>query len=225
MSCKSNFFQFDTVPLVGFIEDYSPALEFTNGIIYSSNELTREDYPSTVQVYPDGRFEASYLATNPETSYIKFKNNRFKFYIEPGQTLALRFRATADQNLAFIGFEGPLATENQQFRGFDWENNQRAFYQGMESRLKAQPISAIKKQLLTAWDSVQNEVNGRLKKSDFSPKVKNMIQTGVALNYAVQLMDPDGKIRNDNFQMHNLTTELQKNYPQLFTHQLMKEIN
>lgn len=42
-SYKKNFFQFDTVRIIGFIEDYSPALEFTSGIIYSSNELTRED--------------------------------------------------------------------------------------------------------------------------------------------------------------------------------------
>lgn len=189
VSYKNNFFQFDTVRLVGFIEGYSPALEFTSGIIYSSNELTREDYPTTVQVYPDGRFEASFLATNPKTSYLIFKNDQFKFYIEPGQTLALRFRAKADQNLALIGFVGPLATENQQLGGFDWGNNLRAFYQGMESRLKEQPISEIKKQLLTACDSVQNEVNGRLKKSDFLPKVKNLIKTEVALMYAVQLMD------------------------------------
>lgn len=54
--------------------------------IYSSNELTREDYPTTVQVYPDGRFEASFLVTNPKTNYIIFKNDQFKFYIEPGQT-------------------------------------------------------------------------------------------------------------------------------------------
>ncbi len=189
VSYRNKFFQSDTVRLIGFIEDYSPALEFTSGIIYSSNELTREDYPTTVQVYPDGRFEASYLATNPKISYIIFKNNRFKFYIEPGQTLALRLRVAADQNLALIGFEGPLATENQQFRGFDWEKNLPSLYQSTESRLKAQPISAIKKQILTAWDSAQNEVNGRLKKSGFSPKVKNLIQTEVALNYAVQLMD------------------------------------
>ena len=39
------------------------------------------------------------------------------------------------------------------------------------------------------------------------------------------LMDTDGKIRNDNFQMHNLTTEFPKNYPQLFTYQQMQGIN
>jgi len=189
VSYKNNFFQFDTVRLIGFIEDYSPALEFTSGIIYSSNELTREDYPTTVQVYPDGRFEASYLATHPKISYIIFKNNRFKFYIEPGQTLALRLRVAADQNLVLIGFEGPLAAENQQFSGFDWKKNVPVLYQSTESHLKAQPISAIKRQILTAWDSVQNEVNRRLKKLDFSAKVKNLVHTQVALMYAVQLMD------------------------------------
>ena len=38
------------------------------------------------------------------------------------------------------------------------------------------------------------------------------------------LMDPDGRIRNDNFQMHNLTTELPRYYPKLFTYQLMQGI-
>ncbi len=33
VSYKNNFFQIDTVRLIGFIEDYSPALEFTSGII------------------------------------------------------------------------------------------------------------------------------------------------------------------------------------------------
>ncbi len=189
VSYRNKFFQSDTVRLIGFIEDYSPALEFTSGIIYSSNELTREDYPITVQVYPDGRFEASYLATHPKISYIIFKNNRFKFYIEPGQTLALRLRVAADQNLVLIGFEGPLAAENQQLSGFDWKKNVPVLYQSTESHLKTQPILAIKKQILTAWDSVQNEISEQLKKSYFSPKIKNLIQTEVALMYAVQLMD------------------------------------
>ncbi|MGB3103769.1 TlpA family protein disulfide reductase, partial [Sphingobacterium siyangense] len=55
--------------------------------------------------------------------------------------------------------------------------------------LKEQPISAIKKEVLANWDSVQNEVSGRLKNSDFSPKIKNLVYKEVALMYAVQLMD------------------------------------
>ena len=38
------------------------------------------------------------------------------------------------------------------------------------------------------------------------------------------LMDPDGRIRNDDFQMHNWKSELTKNYPQLFNDQLMEAI-
>ncbi|WP_158656020.1 TlpA disulfide reductase family protein [Sphingobacterium sp. HMA12] len=188
-SYKDHFFQFDTVRVIGFIEDYTPALAFTSGIIYSSNQLTREDYPTTVQIYPDGRFEASYLATNPKVAYITFKNNRFEFYIEPGQTLALRFKVATDQNIELICFEGPLAADNQQYKKFDWGKNQRVFYHGMESRLTKQPISEIKKQILTVWDSVQNDVNKRLAKSSFSAKLKNLIRTDVALSFAVQLMD------------------------------------
>jgi len=211
-SYKKNFFQFDTVRVIGFIEDYSPALAFTSGIIYSSNQLTREDYPTTVQIYPDGRFEASYMATNPEIAYITFKNNRFEFYIEPGQTLALRLKVTADQNVELIGFEGPLAADNQQFKDFDWGKNPRFFYQGMEKTLKEQPISAIKKQIVTAWDSVQNDVNKRLAKSSFSAKLKNLIQTDVALYYAVQLMDLQ-MYRKDYLRSNPANTFLQEPLP------------
>ncbi len=211
-SYKKNFFQFDTVRVIGFIEDYSPALAFTSGIIYSSNQLTREDYPTTVQIYPDGRFEASYMATNPEIAYITFKNNRFEFYIEPGQTLALRLKVTADQNVELIGFEGPLAADNQQFKDFDWGKNPRFFYQGMEKTLKEQPILAIKKQIVAAWDSVQNDVNKRLAKSSCSAKLKNLIQTDVALYHAVQLMDLQ-MYRKDYLRSNPANTFLQEPLP------------
>ncbi|QQD12668.1 TlpA family protein disulfide reductase [Sphingobacterium sp. UDSM-2020] len=189
VSYKDNFFQFDTVRLIGFIEGYNPKLEFTSGIIYSSNQLTWEDYPTTVRIFPDGRFEASYHVTNPEISYIKYRNDRFTFYIEPGQTLALRFKVTQDQNLELIGFEGPLAVENQQLKDFDWGKNPRAFYKNLEKILKEQPISQTKMQIISAWDSVQHEVDERFRKSDFSPKLKNLIHTDIALYYATQLMD------------------------------------
>lgn len=211
-SYKKNFFHFDTVHIIGFIEDYSPALEFTSGIIYSSNELTREDYPTTVKVHPDGRFEASYLATNPKLAYIRFKDNLFDYYIEPGQTLALRFKMTADQNVELIGYEGPLAADNQQFKDFNWGKNPRAFYQGLEKMLKENTISANKKQVVAEWDSVQNDVNKRLAKSNFSVKLKNLIRTDVALYYAVQLMDMEMD-RNSYLRNNPTNTFLQEPLP------------
>ncbi|MEJ5148807.1 TlpA family protein disulfide reductase [Sphingobacterium sp. MYb388] len=189
VSYKDNFFQYDTVRLIGFIEGYNPKSEFTSGIIYSSNQLTWEDHPTTVQIFPDGRFEASYPVTHPEISYIKYRNDRFTFYIEPGQTLALRFKVTQDQNLELIGFEGPLAVENQQLKDFDWGKNPRAFYQNREKILKEHPISQTKMQIISAWDSVQHEVDVRFRKSGFLPKLKNLIHTDIALYYATQLMD------------------------------------
>ncbi|MNL75708.1 hypothetical protein D3C87_2015640 [compost metagenome] len=38
------------------------------------------------------------------------------------------------------------------------------------------------------------------------------------------LMDPDGRVRNDDFPMHNWKSELTKNYPQFFSDQLMEGI-
>ncbi|ULT27294.1 hypothetical protein KUH03_11350 [Sphingobacterium sp. E70] len=94
--------------IVGYIEGYSSKLGFTSGIIYSGNQLTREEYPVTARIYPDGRFESSYLATNPEMSYLSFNDEIYKYYIEPGQTLVLIFKASTDKNWNCYSMVGHL---------------------------------------------------------------------------------------------------------------------
>lgn len=186
---ERKFFKSDSVRIIGHIDGYNPELGFTSGIIYSSNVLTREDYPTTIQIHPDGRFEASYPVTNSEMSYIVFNDDMFDYYIEPGQTLAMMFKISPDNKLEFITYKGSLALENQQLLDFKWENHQKEFYQALEKLLKEQPIQHTKDQILTNWVTVQKDVDNRLAKTKYSKKIKHIIKSEVELNYAIQLLD------------------------------------
>lgn len=186
-----NFFRPDTVRIVGYIEGYSSKLGFTSGIIYSGNQLTREEYPVTARIYPDGRFESSYLATNPEMSYLSFNDEIYKYYIEPGQTIVLIFKASTDKKLELLQYGGPLALDNQQLKDFKWDNRQSEFYQHLDKILTEKPIQKTKERLVSIWDSVQQDVNRRLTTSKYSAKIKHLIQSDVAINYAVQLFDAE----------------------------------
>ena len=88
----TEFFNKDTARLVGYIKGYDIRSGLNTGIIYVANELTREDNPTVVQIYPDGRFEATISLNFPKYTYVYFKaqaQNVIQFYVEPGQTLGM----------------------------------------------------------------------------------------------------------------------------------------
>ena len=86
---ESPVFRRDSVYLQGYIAGYDQKLGFTNGLIYVSNDLTREDYPMVVTLQPNGRFECKFEINYPMVSSVVFNNNWLPFYIEPGQTVTM----------------------------------------------------------------------------------------------------------------------------------------
>ena len=86
---ESPVFRRDSVCLQGYIAGYDQKLGFTNGLIYVSNDLTREDYPMVVTLQPNGRFECKFEVNYPMVSSVVFNNNWLPFYIEPGQTVTM----------------------------------------------------------------------------------------------------------------------------------------
>ena len=73
----------------GYIDGYDPRLGFETGLVYLSNELTREDYPTVVQIDKDGRFTCKFVIHHPVAQSLTLNNDWIPFYIEPGQTLTL----------------------------------------------------------------------------------------------------------------------------------------
>jgi thiol-disulfide isomerase/thioredoxin len=83
------FFARDTVRLVGYINGYDPRAGFSSAIIYTGNVITREDFPTVIQIHADGRFEGNIPMNYPAYLSTYFENIGVNFYVEPGQTLAM----------------------------------------------------------------------------------------------------------------------------------------
>ena len=116
------FFRKDTACLQGYIDGYDPRLGFETGLVYLSNELTREDYPTVVQIDKDGSFTCKFVIHHPVEQSLTLNNDWIPFYIEPGQTLtmyidweAIMARSRARDhyfpinNIAFMGPTAPFS--------------------------------------------------------------------------------------------------------------------
>lgn len=85
----TQFFHKDTAYLQGYINNYDPRLGFDNGLIYIRNEITREDYPTVVNIHSNGTFDAKITLNHPIENQLVLKDAPIPFYIEPGQTLTI----------------------------------------------------------------------------------------------------------------------------------------
>lgn len=83
------FFHKDTACLQGFIDGYDPRLGFETGLVYLSDEITRKDYPTVLQIDKDGSFICKFIIHHPIEQSVTLNNNWIPFYIEPGQTLTM----------------------------------------------------------------------------------------------------------------------------------------
>src|SRR5574344_2268577 len=123
------FFNEKPARLIGCIKGYDPRAGFTTGIVYASNELTREDYPIVIKIESDGRFEAEIPMVMPKHTWAIFNERvQIPFYIEPGQTLCMVLEwdefLTFDRrrNIRYqfnqIEFRGALASINQELMAY-----------------------------------------------------------------------------------------------------------
>jgi thiol-disulfide isomerase/thioredoxin len=122
------FFANDTARIIGYIKGYDPRAGFSTGIVYASNELTRESYPIVIQIHSDGRFEGDIPMIFPKNNLVSFNHKWIDFYLEPGQTLFIGLDwedfLLADRNrdrtykFKNIEFQGVAADINRQLNDF-----------------------------------------------------------------------------------------------------------
>ncbi|SJN46841.1 putative thiol:disulfide interchange protein [Sphingobacterium faecium PCAi_F2.5] len=185
---KASFFKTDSVRIIGYIENYDASLGFASGIIYNANDLTREDFPTSVRIMPDGRFDVKFEIQYPVLTSLLFNNDFYKFYIEPGQTLGMIFK-NENGKLNFLSFKGVLAHDNDQLSAFEWDNQNQKFYNTIEKLVKGNTPEQSKAQIMKSWDQTESSINHQLVSSGYSSKIKELIQSEVQLNYASQLLD------------------------------------
>jgi len=133
------FFNKGTGRLVGCIKGYDRRLGFNTGLVYTSNELTREDYPTVVKIQPDGSFEADLPFDFPKYTALIIKDARLPFYLESGQTLSMIIDweefliADRKRNVRYqlqnIEFQGPLAQINADLTGYIPEQSSSGDFQ------------------------------------------------------------------------------------------------
>ena len=193
---SNQFFNESTGRLIGYIKGYDVRLGFKTGIMYTRNDITREDYPVVIEIHPDGRFEADIPLTNASYSYMVIKKTGVKFYLEPKQTLAMildwdeflyadRMR-NSHHYLKNITFKGDLAKINEDLIGFD----SKAFdYKSFDKKRKTLSPQDFKEEEAVEHKKNLENLETYLNKNSISDKAKILIKNKIDLEHANHLFD------------------------------------
>ncbi|MFA9391769.1 MAG: TlpA family protein disulfide reductase [Prolixibacteraceae bacterium] len=213
---SSDFFNDSPARLIGCIKGYDERVGFSTGIVYASNEFTRDDFPIVVQIHPDGRFEAEIPMNKPEKTYVVFGDHfMFPYYMEPGQTLAMILDweefLTADRkrNVRYqfnqIEFRGALATINQELLAYPAEQPNYEEFRKKRGTMTPSDYKIDQKKELEKNLTVLEEY---LKKNQLSAKTQKILYNGVIVTHANFLFDY--AMNRDYYAQQDTTNEILK---------------
>jgi thiol-disulfide isomerase/thioredoxin len=194
---SDNFFCNKPSRLIGCIKGYDPKAGFSTGIMYASNELTRDDFPVVAQIQPDGRFEVEFPIFNPKCSRIMFNDQwMISFYIEPGQTLAMIIdwneilEADRRRNIRYefknCEFKGELAPLNYELLSFKHQDSDYRSLQ--EKRSTMLPLDFKAKQEKVFELNMEN-LDKYLKENSISSKALSLFRNSIIMDHATFLFD------------------------------------
>ena len=191
-----DFFSRDTARVIGYIKGYDRRLGFSTGMIHASNELTNEDFPVVVNIREDGRFEASIPMNYPKYTYVLFKDEFVRLYIEPGQTLSIILSwdefLTADRlrNISYrfndVQFNGPSAQINKELLAvIPNELN----YKNLEISVQKQFPADFKAGQMAFWKESEERIEQDLQDKNFSEQAKTILRNEIILYNAAYFFD------------------------------------
>jgi len=192
----TQFFNKTTGRLIGYIKGYDVRLGFKTGIMYTGNDITREDYPVVIEIHPDGRFEADIPLTNPSYFYLVFNEKPVKFYLEPEQTLAMildwdeflyadRMRNSL-HDFKNIVFKGSLEKINKDLTGF----NEKSFdYESFTKKITTLSPQAFKEEEAIDYKKNLENLETYLKNNSISDKAKILMKNKIDLEHANHLFN------------------------------------
>jgi len=191
------FFNDEPARLIGCIKGYDPRAGFSTGIVYSSNEFTRNDFPVVAQILPDGRFEVEIPMNTPKYSYVVFNDQYlFRFYIEPGQTLAMTLDweefliADRKRNIRYkfkqIEFAGPLTSMNEELLAYE---SPEPDYNSLQEKRKTMTPADFKAEQENALETNRVKFEEHLKNNPLSKKTKTILYNSLVLSNASYLFD------------------------------------
>lgn len=190
---SASFFNREPAKLIGYIKGYDPKTDAKTGIYYAKNELTREDYPVTLEIYPDGRFEADIPLIHPVSSFIMLNDKFLEFYLEPGQTLAMildgqDFIETRgrDYPQKAIEFRGKLANINDELSSFTLIS---ADYNNFMKKVRTLAPEKFKKEQNALNQENKKKLSAYFAENSISPKSKTLLILKNDLKTATNILD------------------------------------
>lgn len=190
------FFTRDTARLIGYIKGYDPRAGFSTGIIYATNVITNEDFPVTVELLSDGRFEAAIPMSYPKYTTVYFQDRPVSIYLEPGHTLAMVLDwedfLTADRlrNTRYVfkkvEYLGPLARINRELNTIN--KKEPGDNQLMKAVKSVLPADFHARQL-AAWRSDSTALEKELENGDWLSQTRTIARHKLNLGHATYLLD------------------------------------
>lgn len=193
---SDSFFAHEQSRIIGYIKGYDSRLGTDKGVIYASNIITNENHPVVVNLYPDGRFEATIPMQYPAFFNVFIRNKPFVSYLEPGHTLALvldwdefliadRLR-NIQYNFRDVEFRGTLATINSELlkadlKMSDWKDTEKKRKTLTPDEYKAYERQRINERLELIRDQSI--------KYAFSQKTIELLKSQVYLLFGANLLD------------------------------------
>jgi thiol-disulfide isomerase/thioredoxin len=209
---SKEFFSRDTARLIGYIKGYDPRVGFKTGIIYSSNEITNEDFPTSVTIYEDGRFEAAIPMNHPQYTSVIFRNNWIKFYVEPGQTLSMLLNwdeflmADRLRNIRYsfkeIEFDGPAARINKELSAVSIKTFN---YGELKKKDSTETPEKFKARTMSDWEQSRDQLELDMKGKNFTEQARTILCNEIDLSYTsamLRYVDPSiGFISNTTYKV------------------------
>lgn len=223
---SQQFFTKDTARLVGYIKGYDPRLNFSTGVVYAENSITREDYPLVIQIEEDGRFECDIPLSYPVTLYSDIREVPINFYIEPGQTLGIildweefrkmdRYRDRS-YNMSNIVFMGPAGKINQELAMANHKVKKTDFTKIHKEGFKLTP-EEYKVFLNNIFEEGKKELDGILDKENLLPQTKYILENQHKLEQAIWLFEYANNYMRSNNQANSATKNLPADYYDFLT--------
>lgn len=196
---KDNFFRTDSAYITGYLKGYNPKFGLTTGIIYCCNELTRQDYPTTVKINQDGRFEAKLILYYPIESYIVINKFNIPFYIEPGQHIDIqinmddllytKYGLNHDINVVYTSPTADICKQvKDDFYTYGSEYLQTMNQLFLPNAIKYTPSQVIKK-FVPLYERRKQEIDTIIAFGNYTPKAAHLKRNREALVLGYRLLD------------------------------------
>jgi thiol-disulfide isomerase/thioredoxin len=193
---NSSLFQPDTARLVGYIKGYDPRLGFSTGIIYTANDLTREDFPTVIEIQPDGRFDIKLPVAYLTSPFMLLNEYPFQFYIAPGQTLGVVLdwedflQADRQRNIRYkfkyTQFLGSLATLNKEMSDYNEPNFD---YKAFREKTKTVTPREMKTELGKMLSENMAFIINYIQTNAISPQTATLLRNNVLISNAMHCFD------------------------------------